>query len=463
LENSPLIISFLFQEYKAQNKITIASEELMRNLTDTLYHLREFYNDSQLYPEKAENYLNTWTNLGYLRKYYTQNSDEPFFDLTPATEKMLEWLQDLDKKEFVGTESRLLKIFDLLKELSYKNSKDPQKRLRELERQKKEIEDEIAKINNGFLDQLDSTQIKERFYDLEDTTRKLLSDFKQVEYNFRELDRVSREKQINENLTKGKFLENVFKIQDLLWDTDQGKSFKAFWELLMSRTRQEELESLLAEVVNIPEIREIKKDNFIDRLKINLVEAGSKVNKTNHLLIEQLSRYLTEQAALNNKRIIELVKSIKNFALAVKEDYPKESEFITFDDKPRLNSVMSRALFVPTQLPVLNSERITVGEGGFDADLLYQLVMIDKEELKQHITELLRYRTQVSLLDISEHFPIKRGVAEVIAYLDIAEKASHAFINEAVKEEIAICNEETDSHFLVQVNQVIFARSGEFS
>jgi hypothetical protein len=185
-DNSPLIISFLIHEFKKNNKFSISNEELVSTLSDFLYSLRDAYGD-EIYPGSAQTYLDDWANSEYLRKYYLPDNDDPYFELTPSTEKVLEWIRDLEKREFVGTESRLKKIIEILREIAYMNSDDPKKRLEELERQKKEIENEIEKIESGVIERLTETQVKERYFEVYDTTLKLLSDFKQIEYNFRQL------------------------------------------------------------------------------------------------------------------------------------------------------------------------------------------------------------------------------------------------------------------------------------
>lgn len=457
MDYSPLIISFLFREYKETSRTSIANQELSRDLTDYIYYLRQLTGDQTLFRDRADNYLDKWAGEGFLRKYYTPAGDDAFFDLTPAAEKALHWISDLNKREFIGTESRLLKIFDMLKEVVYKNSSDPAKRLLELNRQKRELDEEIRKVKSGYIQQLDSTQIKERFYDIEQAARTLLSDFKEVEYNFRTLDRDVREKQIHEDLTKGKFLENIFNVQDLLWDTDQGKSFKAFWEFIMSRSKQEELDELIKAVRSMPEIQEIKKDNFIDRLKINLVEAGSKVNKTNHLLMEQLSRYLAEKSLYENKRIVELVSGIKAGALAVKNNPPQDREFIAVEGKPALNAAMNRALFTPPVRPVFEEVDTTPPDESFDAGLLYDMVYIDKDELQGYIKELLRYSSQVTLAEVIAAYPVTRGLTEVIAYMDIAEKDKKAHIGDK-KEKLTIYNNETEKEMVININRIIFCK-----
>jgi hypothetical protein len=72
-----------------------------------------------LYPKSPKAYIEDWchNDNAYLRKYYPQYGDEPECDLTPATEKAIDWIQSLEQKEFVGAESRLFHLFELLKDI----------------------------------------------------------------------------------------------------------------------------------------------------------------------------------------------------------------------------------------------------------------------------------------------------------------------------------------------------------
>ena len=102
----------------------------IRDREDTLYDLRE-QRGAQLFPKSALEYLNDWAanDKGWLRKFYPQGSDEPHFDLTPPTERALAWLVSLSDRSFVGTESRLLTLFALLKQMQETSETNPQARL----------------------------------------------------------------------------------------------------------------------------------------------------------------------------------------------------------------------------------------------------------------------------------------------------------------------------------------------
>jgi hypothetical protein len=62
------------------------------------------------------------------------------------------------------------------------------------------------------------------------TARELLSDFREVEQNFRNLDRSVRERIALWDGGKGALLETIIGERDAIADSDQGKSFRAFWD-----------------------------------------------------------------------------------------------------------------------------------------------------------------------------------------------------------------------------------------
>lgn len=457
-DNCPLIISFLFQSFKQVNKTSVSNDELVSSLTDYLYFLRSLCGDDA-YPETAQNYLDKWANDQYLRKYYPQNTDEAHFELTPATEKALEWLKDLEARQFVGTESRLIRVIEILREIVYQTTDDPTKRLEELERQKNAIDTEIQKIASGSIDTLSQTQIKERYFEAYDVAHKLLSDFKQIEYNFRQLDQEIREKQILDGHNKGEFLEGIFSSQDLLLNSDQGRSFRAFWQLLMSQREQDELDALIDAIVSLPEIQSVKEDDTLEELKSRLIEAGDRVNKTNHILVEQLRKYLEEKIYLDDKIIIELIKEIKQFAVQVKDTPPSNKDFLMVEDKPQIEMIMERPLWDVSKSPELKKFDLEEGSSDLvDVKQLYEQFNVDKEELRLRIDDMLNSNSQITLRSIVERFPVDRGLAEILVYMEIALKRERTLINEDICDSIILWNRNSNRYFKIELPQIIFCR-----
>jgi hypothetical protein len=455
LDNAPLIISFLYNTFKHKNRNAIPNNELLSKLADYLYEINE---NKVIYPLEANDYLQKWANEGFLRTWYEPNNDEPLFELTPATEKAVEFIIDLNKKDFVATESRLLNVFNILKDMAYKNFYEPDKKIRELERQKANIDFEIARIKAGNAEKLGETRLKERFMEAEETARKLLADFKQIEQNFRDLDQEARKKQINSNLSKGKVLDDIFEVHDLIWNTDQGKSFKAFWRFLLSQDEQDEFNELIEIVMQLPEVQDVKSENVLERLKVNLIEAGDKVNKTNSLLIEQLRRFLHKKQYMEDRRMLDLINSIEASAVNIKNNPPLEKDFLSVDDKVKIESVMERPLYMPPKMPEISDFDIEEGIADISTSMLYQHLYIDAEELKLKISNLLKGKAQISLKEIVEAHPVEKGLAEIITYFSIASKDSNATINEELYEKILIYNNETDKYSEVRLPQTIFGK-----
>jgi hypothetical protein len=79
-----------------------------------------------------------------------------------------------------------------------------------LQAERKKINDEIAQIKKGNYAKPTDTQLKEDYYLAEETARRLLSDFRQVEENFRELDTLTRQTIIKSNPAKGRLLDTIF-------------------------------------------------------------------------------------------------------------------------------------------------------------------------------------------------------------------------------------------------------------
>ncbi|MFA7619970.1 MAG: DUF3375 family protein, partial [Thiohalomonadaceae bacterium] len=125
-DHAPLVASFLHRVFVAPNVRGMAAADLAEALEDELYALRRQLGEDA-FPKAALDYLNDWAapDKGWLRKYYRPGSDEPQFDLTPATEKAIAWLGQLTERSFVGTESRLLTLFELLKQMSEGSEADP--------------------------------------------------------------------------------------------------------------------------------------------------------------------------------------------------------------------------------------------------------------------------------------------------------------------------------------------------
>ena len=230
------------------------------------------------YPRTAQAYLKSWCDdeHGYLRTYYRGSSDEQVVELTPDTERTLSWVAELHQRAFIGTESRFLQIFSLLEDIVHNSSEDVEARLALLERQRDALQGEIESIRaTGEITRYNTTQLKERFLHACDVARQLLRDFAAVEQNFRAIARSVQEAQLRHDARKGALVGFVLDADDELKASDQGRSFYAFWEFLMSPTKQDELRSLLDAVYRLEDMRDISDSHpLLRQITRHLIDAG---------------------------------------------------------------------------------------------------------------------------------------------------------------------------------------------
>lgn len=457
-DNAPLIISFLFKVFIEPNVRALPSADLQSRLADYIFNIRKIHGE-ELYPRSAGAYLDEWANpeRGILRKFYPREQDEPEYDLTPAAAQAIDWLQGLADQHFVGTESRLLTIFDLLTDIVRRTETDPDIKIQELEARKEALEQEIARIrNNGILPH-DPVQVKERFLQAEETARHLLADFRQIEYNFRTLDRETRERIATSDRAKGILLDEIFAEQDMIRDSDQGRSFQAFWELLMSPARQLELQELLQRVYELDEINTLEPDQFLARIKFYLLEAGEKVYTTGNQLVEQLRRFLDNQAWLENRRIMDIIKEIEKTSIEVKNK-PPGVKFTTLDSiKLHLDLPMDRSLFAPPRQVALTKTTLEEGLADIKTDALFNQIHVDEALLRGNIRKALQSRSQISLKRLLAEFPLEKGLAELVAYINISTKSPEAMIDETKIENLLVPNSDGFKR-TIQMPQIIFVR-----
>ena len=435
--HAPLVVSFLQRVFIAPNERVIAQADLVETLEDYLFALRERLG-TEAFPKAALEYLNDWAgnDKGWLRKFYHQGSDEPYFDLTPATEKAITWLGALTERAFIGTESRLLTLFELLKQISSGSETDPQARIAELQKRRDEIDAEIARVLDGDMPLLDDTALKDRFQQFTVISRELLSDFREVEHNFRSLDRLVRERIALWEGGKGELLQEIMGERDAIADSDQGRSFRAFWDFLMSSTRQEEFTDLLERILALPAVVELKPDARTRRVHYDWLEAGEHTQRTVAQLSQQLRRFLDDQAWLENRRIMDILRGIESKALGVRET-PPGGEFTSIAGTGTdIELPMERPLYTAALKPRIADLVLDADEVDVDAAALYSQVVVDKAEISRHIRRALQGTPQVSLRELCERRPLQHGLAELVAYLELAGEGFKSVIDEAAEDVI---------------------------
>ena len=454
--NFAFTLSFFYLAFIKNGKITLQHSEILSHLDDYLFHLNQTYTNA--FPREAKEYLDEFVSEsnGYLRKYH-DSADEALYELTPYTQKALEFIESLEKKEFVGSRSKFNIIFELLEELEFETTLSDEQRVAELEAKRKALAKEIEAIKSKRDIRFDSSRIKEHYMQIEEMVRKLKYDFSEIEYNFRSLNATAMEKIALGSEAKGDVLSSIFEIEDSIRESDQGKSFFAFWQLLSDVERSDKLSELIENLYTIESVKKLDSERKMGNLKFTLLKNGEKVFHVSSKLIEQLRRFLDDRVWMENRRILELAKSIEQKALEIKEDVPKAKNFMSIAGyKAEINSIFSKSLYTPKKAQEFRRELV---EEDVDLDMqsFYNLFFIDEEQLAQNIQKKLLHASQVKLSQVIEEFPITKGVAELVGYISLAKKSENVMLDESSEEYVNISDESGVSK-RVKLPKIIFVR-----
>ena len=461
--NVSFIVDFLDQAFKQSNRITVPHSELVSALITYQEDLRDTH--PGVLPSKADSYLNEWCSADtrWLQRLLEAGRDEPLYQLTPHTEDVLAFLDRVLDKDlgFVGTESRLKLVIDTLADLVIGSSDDPEVRLQHLRAEHSRIEEEIRQIEtSGSVAKYQPTQIRERFSTAVTLLRQLQGDFRGVEESFRQITTEVQQRQVSGGASRGGILEFALDSEDVLKNEDQGISFYAFVNLILSPHQTEQLDSIIRGVRHITELQQQQDGLDTVRGMVSLLQReAEKVMRTNHRLSASLRRMLDSRTHGERERVAQLLRTIRGQAVSLGGNDRCSNIGLDIDCELGIDSPMRRAFWA--EPPKFDAVDLTSFEPNVDArrqafEQLAALQSINWRELRVRIRQTLTLQEAPTLQRLVALHPVEGGVVEVIAYLQIATEDGH-LIDRNETETLLIESEGPSGHsIVVTVPKVMF-------
>ena len=460
----PLAVSFLHYAFKRRHEVTLP-QDVFREMLDTyLEHINATLTDDRQYKQTASYYLDRWSREDDLIRVRSRESGY-VVQLSPHAERLIGWFEEMQNRGMIGTESRLRSIMTMLDEVVTRSTEDVQARLNQLYERRDQIGAEISRIEaTQQVDGLSDVQIRERLSHINSSASQLLRDFSAVEERFREMARAIQQAQLNPALRRGDILGTALDADEKLEASDEGQSFRAFYEVLTHPTQRETFDTLLGALFVMPRLAEFVADNAtLQRLTSHLLEAGERVNQSNQRLAEHLRRVVDTRNITESRRVQQLALEIKHLMGKLDDSgalLAVRGRFFEIEGDPVVDLPLERPLFEPPER-VEASERPRAAPLYADAEALvalYDTFFIDETALRDNIDRLLLSRPQVTLVEVVTSYPIQQGMAEVVAYLMIAAHAPQHRIERAIVDQIIITAPDSDQTRTVNVPRIIFTR-----
>ena len=418
-------LAFFYHAFRAPALISIPESELRTALARWLE--ANYGDDSDRHPGwRPADRIGFYVKQEFLRKREPVDHSEVVYELTSDIDRLLVWLEDQRRREFVGTEFGLQAIVRDLRELAARATGDWQKRLDELQARRVDIDREIDEIYRNPVSQAaDPRYTLETLQRLERASQDLIGDFALLRERFTELARdIARQHGANSS-RRGDVLRLALDGEDALRKTPMGESFYGFWRLVASSEREEFVEMVEAiyAAPGLPE--ELRERRLLQSLLDRLRDQGQVVLDANRQLTRQLRRALDREEIETRRLMAARMGDLRLLLLG----HHTELEGLTgieVDEQVGLCLPVDRPVFDPPEPIVIDTALKLSSPADLReaAEQIAQAGLINFKRLLETIRtglEAPRRSTGVLLSTIVEEHPPREGLLDLLGYLHIAK------------------------------------------
>lgn len=422
--DAPWIIAILQVHFTQEEKSLAASvfhERVERDL-ETFRTLGEEFNKS------AQLYAMDWVRSGFLERRFPEGSSEERYELSAASVSAIRFISNIVEPRSAATESRLSTVIHELIRLAEESDPNPDSRVKSLELEREKIDREIALLKKGEIKAISEDRALERIREIVTLADELTADFRNVRDRFEGLNRELREKLLNQEGNRGEVLNQLFFGVDIISESEEGRTFSAFWRYLTDPEQSLMLETSIDQILS----REfstkltIHQRRFLLKMTKNLLNEGSHVHTTLQFFARSLKNYVQSREYLEHRRLNQLIKQAQNQAIQIKEKVSPQDEinFVLQLTTSKIFSYSQWKLYDPA-LHTVSVEMQTGEAAQFDLELIRSWVTlseIDFRSLKENITSILNETSQASISEIMARFPAKQGLGTLVGYLTLADR-----------------------------------------
>ena len=389
----------------------------------------------------AADYVDGWVREGYLTRRDDPQRTETTFEPSPATIDAIQFIASLEEHRPTTTESRLQLVLQQFDRLAQETETDRDVRLADLQRRRAQIEQEIRDLAEGELMLPSADASLDRLRDILQIAAELSGDFLQYREDLRAVDLHLREQILSPEGSRGEILEQLLAGDDLLGQSQVGRTFTAFFRMLndphQTRTAQDVVDRLLdrdfARQLSRTE-RERLANVFSD-----LYEPAQEVLDVKTELYRSLARFVRSQDFRQHRVMLDLLQEAQGLALAQKDEVSTRAPFPLEPllSRAQLRSVAQHQLKDPTD-PGEPTEAEIHDATTLSVEVLEDLVRsndIDIVGLTDNVNEVRGRSGQASIADVLRRHPAQQGLASVIGLMFLATQ--HAQPREGSTELVA--------------------------
>jgi hypothetical protein len=403
----------------------LKSSILAERVSADLYAIRAQGGD---FPRDADDYINEWVEKRYLVREYLERDDEESLWLSVSVIDAIRFIESLANPQSSVTESRLSILIQALGQLSLDSDKDAARRLDTLLKERDQLNARIEAIERGEVNVISDLEATDRIRDILALGLGLAEDFSRVQENYKVIQQNLRDKMLQSMEPVDNILDRVFLELDRLHETEAGRAFDAFYELLKDGIQLKFFEKSM-DIIYQAEFFQLLtwgERHFLRHFIKVLFDESVKVNKITNRFSDGLFSLLKSRDFKERRRIsAELKESLKTASIL--SSHIPASRPINFHlemSTTALDSVSRLTLldYLPddTPQPIRRAENR-------DLDLATVLSSIQGDEidfdtLLANVLSVLELLPKASIGDVLYHFPATEGLGSVVGLMHLAQR-----------------------------------------
>lgn len=285
---------------------------------------------------------------------------------------------------------------------------------------------------------------------------KLLSEFSEVEDQYKSITHRLYEHQQKGELTKGRLLNEALIALNQLKETAEGKRLRAFWRILLHEDHFDQLIGPNGDTkVNKKYHISLNDKSHIIRL---LHLAARKVLDKNGVLADKLSREIVARDQVELKQTRELITTIRLLCLSHVAIKAGKTVYMVLEGAPAIYLPMDRKLAKKREVESfsvnLQPNELAIRDLK-DLAFITNKVVIDKSVLERNVWKVMGNKSEVSLKEVVDAKVISNGLSELLGYINLLAGWDKHHVNEQVVESILF---DKKNQKYLELPQIVFVK-----
>lgn len=435
--NAPLIMAFIAELFREENEIPFGRARVV--LQSELDRLAD---DGREVEKAAGAYLREWSQAGWLRELDDQLS------ATDACDVALRFCQNLEQREVNASASHLRIVQDAVTQLAVDLSPNPQERITLLEHKKAALQREIDQLTGGVVHELSAAEQRERIREVYQLASVLTGDFRRVEDDIRSLDQSLRVQMIESGGSRGDVILALIEQEQMLADSDAGRAFDSFFQLLCDQNRSVEFREQLRSILSrsAAEHLSAEESRFLGHLVRELTRESQRVFQVRRRTEESLRSYIESDAHKENRAVENFLQQLEQIAVRFNgRDISLDTAIplALTSGSVKIGSIDSMRLRVPEEQLDIQNIQVQKNSSNPSSTMLDCLESVQLVEVAARMRDTLHNNGPMTVGCIIQQHAVEAGLEELVAYLRVAKNVGAALLEE--KEHVTI-KDRTGTH-----------------